>query len=195
MLAGRGATIAYFGAGTGTSPLPITLAHLNRSVDVNDPAAYTGGVWTSTTFTGPLDPYFPNPGSFASNLYLSSFSPVDTAHNGATTRLFDNAMALGYPSNFWVMNPLLNTVEVGTNSTNHPMNHLVILQVRRRLAAGLAAQLSYTWQRNISGQFQDFHLPLLDLQSNGVPHAIQTLWTYDIPVGRGKKYGANMNSA
>jgi len=31
------------------------------------------------------------------------------------------------------------------------------------------------------------------LRSTGIPHAIQTLWTYDVPVGRGKKYGANMN--
>ena len=27
-----------------------------------------------------------------------------------------------------------------------------------------------------------------------MPHAIQSLWTFDIPVGRGKKYGANMNA-
>jgi hypothetical protein len=27
-----------------------------------------------------------------------------------------------------------------------------------------------------------------------VPHAIQALWSYDIPVGRGKRYGANMNA-
>ena len=81
-----------------------------------------------------------------------------------------------------------------TNSANHPMNHLVTLQVRRRLAAGLAAQLSYTWQKNITGNRLDFHLPLLYLESNGVPHAIQALWSYDIPVGRGKRYGANMNA-
>jgi hypothetical protein len=54
--------------------------------------------------------------------------------------------------------------------------------------------LSYTWQRNISGTLLDFHLPRLYLETNGVPHAIQALWSYDIPVGRGKKYGANMNS-
>jgi hypothetical protein len=40
----------------------------------------------------------------------------------------------------------------------------------------------------------DFHQPLLYLESNGVPHAIQALWSYDIPVGRGKRYGANMNA-
>src|SRR5262249_55676344 len=57
-----------------------------------------------------------------------------------------------------------------------------------------AAQVSYTWQRNVSGSRLDFHQPLLYLESNGVPHAIQALWSYDIPVGRGKRYGANMNA-
>jgi hypothetical protein len=61
----------------------------------------------------------------------------------------------------------------------------VILQVRRRLAAGLAAQVGYTWQRNVTGNRLDFHLPLLYLETNGVPHAIQTLWSYDIPFGAG----------
>jgi hypothetical protein len=99
-----------------------------------------------------------------------------------------------YPSNFWQMNPQLNGVNVETNSANQPLNHLVTLQLRRRLAAGLQAQVSYTWQRNITGNRLDFHLPLLYLQANTVPHAIQTIWSYDIPVGRGKKYGANMNA-
>jgi hypothetical protein len=54
--------------------------------------------------------------------------------------------------------------------------------------------VSYTWQKNVTGNRFDFHLPLMYLESNGVPHAIQALWSYDIPVGRGKKYGANMNA-
>jgi hypothetical protein len=93
-----------------------------------------------------------------------------------------------------VLNPQLSGVNVYTNSANRPYNHLVILQMRRRLAAGLAAQVSYTWQRNMNGARLDYHLPLLYLESNGVPHAIQALWSYDIPVGRGKRYGANMNA-
>jgi hypothetical protein len=70
----------------------------------------------------------------------------------------------------------------------------VTLQLRRRLSEGLAAQVSYTWQRNISGSRLDYHEPLLYLDQTSVPHAIQALWSYDIPVGRGKKYGANMNA-
>ena len=51
MNAGRGATFAYFGAGTGTSPLPIYLANFNgKSASVaGDPAQYTGANWTNST--------------------------------------------------------------------------------------------------------------------------------------------------
>ena len=36
----RAGSFAYFGAGTGTSPLPIYLAYLNGSRDAGNPAAY-----------------------------------------------------------------------------------------------------------------------------------------------------------
>jgi hypothetical protein len=193
--AGRGPSFAYMGAGTGTVPLPILLAHLDASKDVNNAGAYQGAIWSSASLTPLLDQYFPSPTSFASSLYNTSFNTSVLAPGlGLNGRLFLNAMAAGYPANFWQLNPQLSGVDVVTNSANRPVNHLVILQVRRRLAAGLAAQLSYTWQKNISGNRLDFHQPLLYLESSGVPHAIQALWSYDVPVGRGKRYGSNMNA-
>src|SRR6185295_9372521 len=195
---GIGGTFAYTGI-PGTSPLPITLAHLNGRTDASNATpsigssvgAYQGSLWTNTTFVGALDPFAAAPRTFAANLYLSSFSGVSA---GLSQRLFNNAQAVGYPANFWVLNPLLADVEIETNSTNRPRNHFVILQLRRRLAEGLAAQVSYTWARSFSGTLADFHLDRFYLRSTGIPHAIQSVWTYDIPVGRGKKYGANMNA-
>jgi hypothetical protein len=110
---------------------------------------------------------------------------------------------LGYPRNFWVANPDVSNLNVGMNSDNQPLNHQVILQVRRRLSAGLAVQAGYTWSRYFSGlqgissnvrNFGDLHTSRINLRSTGVPHAIQTLWTYDIPFGRGKRWGANTNA-
>ena len=54
-------SFAYRGPGTGTSPLPIFLAHFNGSRDVNSTAAYSGGNWTSTTFQQFLAARNPNP--------------------------------------------------------------------------------------------------------------------------------------
>jgi hypothetical protein len=60
--------------------------------------------------------------------------------------------------------------------------------------AGLAAQASYTWSRSFSGSLQDYHLDRFYLRNTGIPHAIQGLFSYDMPFGRGKRYGANMNA-
>ena len=175
----------------GTSPLPITFAHFNGAQgSPTNPASYIGALWTNATFTGALDPYFPDP------YRLRRQSRGSDQHGGAVGpqhQALRKRRRRRYPTNYWNMNSQLSGVNVVTNSANRPQNHFVILQVRRRLAAGLAAQLSYTWQKNVSGTRLDFHLPLLYLEGNSVPHALQTLWTYDIPVGRGKQDGANMN--
>jgi hypothetical protein len=92
-----------------------------------------------------------------------------------------------------VLQPQLNAIEVQQNSTNKPYNHFVIMQLRRRLAQGLTVQGSYTWSRNLTGSLQDFHLARFPLRSTGVPHNFQIVYAYDIPVGRGKQFGANMN--
>ena len=42
----RAGSFAYFGAGTGTSPLPIYLAYLNGSTDAGNPAAYANAATT-----------------------------------------------------------------------------------------------------------------------------------------------------
>jgi hypothetical protein len=196
VLAGIGPSFAYRGPGTGTSPLPTVLAHLNGRTDFNNAGAYVGVLWTSSSFTGNLDPFDPNPHGFARTLYVGNTSTanIGTHGSGLSTRLFNNAMAVGYPQNHWVLNPLVSNVDVTTNSANKDRNNQVILQLRRRLAQGLAAQVGYTYSRNYEEDLLDFHLPRLNLRDTGVPHAIQTLWTYDIPVGRGKRFGANMNA-
>ncbi|MCV4607756.1 hypothetical protein OFB74_33150, partial [Escherichia coli] len=54
--AGRGASFAYFGPGTGTSPLPIMLAYFNTpaNYDPNNPARYTAANFTNSTLVAAL---------------------------------------------------------------------------------------------------------------------------------------------
>ena len=75
------------------------------------------------------------------------------------------------------------------------------------VSAGLAVNVSYTWQRQYQiltsananggalgpGSNFEIHQPEFNLQAQGVPHAFKMLWTYDIPYGRGKRYGANID--
>jgi len=40
---------------------------------------------------------------------------------------------------------------------------------------------------------QDFHFDRMDLRVGNVPHALKVLWLYDLPFGRGKHFGTDMN--
>jgi hypothetical protein len=83
-----------------------------------------------------------------------------------------------------------------TNSRAVRNNHFWIVELRRRLSGGLAVQGSYTYARSWNESQQDFHFSpsAFNLRQTGVPHAFRALWTYDLPVGRGKRFGANMNA-
>src|SRR6185436_5167863 len=103
--AGRGATFAYFGDGTGTSPLPIFLSSFTGlpASQAGNAANYTvaafanAAQFTNNTWVGSMDVAGPNPFFIASALYTG---------NSGTWK--NNGLAAGLPSNFFVMNPLVN---------------------------------------------------------------------------------------
>ena len=80
----RAGSFAYFGTGTGTSPLPIYLAYINRSRDSGNAGAYSGTTWTNTALTQDLVRTNPQPDNSAADL------------DGDATRR-GNAIAAGYP--------------------------------------------------------------------------------------------------
>lgn len=47
----RAGSFAYFGPGSGTSPLPTYLAYVNARRDATNAGAYTGSTWTNTSLT------------------------------------------------------------------------------------------------------------------------------------------------
>ena len=214
VLAGRASDGFRYTGIPGTNPLPTMLAHFSglSSANANNPCAYIantatcplggnglGGAnasqFTASANVGTLDPYFPAPLTLAG-----------TMNTGSSGTYFTSAKGLGYPVNFWQMNPLGNAASVMRNFGGGT-NHNIIGEVRRRLSAGLAVNLSYTWQRQYQmltsanagstalgpGSNFEIHQREFNLQAQGVPHAFKMLWTYDIPYGRGKRFGANIN--
>jgi hypothetical protein len=188
--AGRGATFAFMGQGTGTSPLPIYLAHFSGRVDAGNPAAYTSTNFTNSSFVNDLNPFSPDPYGAAGNFSGNTFRPNMAAAN---------ALGGGFPDTFWVLNTLVDSAIVQRNRDRNSENHAFILNMRRRLARGLTVQGSYEYKRNYRYTIlnNDFHNDLFKIRDSAdndyIPHAIKLLWVYQVPVGRGKRFGANWN--
>ena len=179
--AGRGNTFRYFGADSGTSPLPTYLAYfsgINPSL-AGDSSRYTSANFSNTTFVGHLGIYNPDPVDAANDL-----------HADATLRA--NGITAGLPPNHFVMNPSVNNANI-LRAAGGSRYHSLQLEYRRRLSRGLLINASYTFARRISSSLETIHEPRFFVEDDGVPHALRLNWTYDMPFGRGKRYGTDMN--
>jgi len=181
--AGRGGSFAYFGPGTGTSPLPIYFAHFTGqpTSQAGNAALYPANRFTDSGFVDDLDAYFPDPYGAASSL-----------RSGNSGLYRTNAAAAGLPDNFFVMNPLVDDAVV-TRNLGGSNYHSIQVDLRRRFSKGLQVQGSYTWARQSGLSNEDLHLSLFNRRTANVPHALKMLWVYEIPVGRGKRFGTDMN--
>ncbi len=191
--AGRGNTFAYTGV-AGTSPLPIYLAYFTGRRDAGNAGAYTGNLWSSTNFTGPLA--VNNPIVFSeSNTRNGPASSNSGAGLFGTPERRANALAAGLPANFFVANPgLLGGANVRRNVG---FSHYDALQVelRRRFANGLQAQASFSLGQTWTSNFYSVRTPLLESIDTGsegsVPWALKADWVYELPFGRGRRWGSN----
>jgi hypothetical protein len=186
--AGRGTTFAYFGPGTGTSPLPIYLAHFRGTGDPNNPANYTSSNFRNSTFYNPLATHNPNP--FAAG----------AASNNVNTGLFGNATfianmrAAGLPANFWVANPDVLNANIRSNGERTYYNSLQ-LELRRRLHQGLQFNTSYVLGKGMISNRFGFRKPIVMGRDTGSPgditHNFKANVVYDLPFGRGRRFASN----
>jgi hypothetical protein len=192
--AGRGNSFAYFGPNTGTNPLPIFLAHFNAQTAANagNQALYSGGNWTNATFLGWLAAQNPNPFGFLS---LNANNAATSLIGSPTFR--GSSITAGLPLNFWVANPaLLGGANVRTNGEHQKYNSLQ-MELRKRLSSGLQFQGSYVFGHGYITEFFSFRKPLEFRRDTGTPgditHQIKTNLVYDLPFGRGRRFGGNAN--
>lgn len=177
----RVGSFAYFGANTGTNPLPITLGHLNGRTDATNPAAYTGGTatWTSTGIAGNLTPHGASPTGMAGQLV-------------STLARRNFGIAAGYPANMFLTNPYLNTVTVWDSGAFSDY-HALQIEVRRRLSKGLSASGSYQYAIERGSAFDGFSNGRTMVNGAAVRHAIKGQWDWTLPVGRGQRFGSDMH--
>ncbi|HET7695271.1 MAG TPA: carboxypeptidase regulatory-like domain-containing protein [Vicinamibacterales bacterium] len=174
----RVGSFAYFGPGTGTSPLPVYLAYLNGSRDFGNPSAYSGTNWTNTTFAGRMAAV-PNP-----------VASAETDLDGNATRRA-NAIAAGIPANYFVPNPDVDDVDV-TDSGAFSDYHAFQFELRRRLSKGLSANVNYQYAIERGSAFDGFSFGREMADQGNVRHAIKTQWDWTVPVGRGQRFGNNL---
>jgi hypothetical protein len=177
--AGNGNTFAFTGA-PGTSPLPIHQAYLSgrSGADVTNPARYTSSSYRNTAFLARFSVFEPNVTGAASAL--------------DTTAMRANALAAGLAPNFFVMNPSASSAQVVADRGGTSYDSLQV-ELRRRLSRGLLVTGNYTYAVRHSLTNPSLRLDRVEVNSTGVPHEFKANFTWEVPVGRGRRFGTDMN--
>jgi hypothetical protein len=195
--AGRGTTFAFFGPGTGTSPLPIMVSYLQAGNPNPNLAASYGALFSNQTFIPLLSPANPNVQGFASVL----------ANNAG---LRTNGLNAGRPANFFHNCPTTLGFCFQFDNTEKSWFDAGVIEVRRRMANGLRFQASYQYGKSFTNAYASANTTFFGLgagdQSNAanntlrnrsldksfsqidLRHAFKFDATWDIPVGRGRKF-------
>jgi hypothetical protein len=186
--AGRGSTFRYFGEGTGTAPLPIFLAYFSGlpASQAGDASRYTSALFTSTTFVNPMARFNPQPFTAATAL------DADLARR-------NNAINAGLAKNFLVVNPdLLGGAEVTSNGGGTKY-HSLQLEYRKRLSHNFQFFTNYAFGHSLLQNFFSHRRPWEYGQDTGgeggVTHAYKATWVYDLPFGRGQRWGGDVGGA
>ena len=172
---------AYTGA-PGTSPLPIHLAYLSGRSDAGNTAAYTSTNFTNQAFVNRFSALRPDVSGAA--------AAIDTANNRAL------ALTAGMPRNLFIMNPMVSGTFVVADENWTKYNSLQ-MELRRRLSQGLLVTANYTYGiKKVSNQ-PTLAYPRIEVdfsEDRNSPHAFKMNWDYEIPVGRGRRFGGSMNA-
>ena len=188
--AGRGNNFRYYGAGTGTSPLPIYLAFFSGipASRAGDASLYSSSNFASSNYYNHLALLNPNP-------YTAAGTGTTGLMGNATLRT--NAAAAGLPRNFFLANPdMLGGANLTGNGGYTDYDGLTA-EIRRRMAKGLQFAASYTYGISYDSSRFSFRRERIPLRQTGnlggVQHAFKTNWVYELPFGRGRRFLSDAN--
>ena len=170
---GRGATFAYFGPGTGTSPLPTFLGYLTGQAAsaAADPARYTGVDWRNLTLIRRLALQNPDPYGIAADLHLDGVRRA-------------NALTAGLPQNYFMLNP-----DVGSalmyDSNGATWHDAIQVEVARRLSRGLQFNANYQYTWAMASHFLSQRFGYVNDPIPAVRHSIKAQGFWTAPWGIG----------
>jgi carboxypeptidase family protein len=206
--AGCQINFAYFGPGTGTVPLPISLAYFSglgpntAGGDPNNFNNYSSSNFRNSTFTTPLNPLNPNVLNFAGTNGLNSTSFENRRTPlGQTCYGVANCTGLGlFPYNQFLVNPGKRGGAFVVDNLGQTWYDAVTVEFRRRMSQGLLVQGSYTFGKALSNMFSsdsgvnDQPLTLRNLwlkkgvTNFDIRHGIKANFIYELPFGKGKQF-------
>jgi len=186
-------SFAYFGPGSGTSPLPTIFGYLQgvgaNSGTFNNPLNYASTLWKSSTFTTLLNPALPNALSFGSTLA------------GNPALFAANAQAAGIAANFFNVNPTIGTNgSFIVDNSGRSYYDAMVIELRRRLAHGFLFQGSYTFSKSLTNMFGSSavgNVNYISLHNRGgdrvvspfdINHALKANFIYEFPLGKGQRF-------
>ncbi|QYO65450.1 TonB-dependent receptor [Leptolyngbya sp. 7M] len=198
-------TFGFFGPGTSTSPLPIILAYFNN---YGNPTAYQAAINNPAQYLSATN--FGNAALVAllsvNNPNVLGFVGSASFENNATRRA--NAIANGLPANFFRVNPTVPAGAFQLSDDARTWYDSGTIEYRRRLSDGVRIQSSYVWSKAQSNAFassgtQQSNYSLRpqgiinakNVQVFDVRHVFIFDATWDLPFGRGQRFGRNMNRA
>jgi hypothetical protein len=111
----------------------------------------------------------------------------------------NNAIQAGVPANYFIANPENNGGAIVVSNLNKTRYNALQVELRRRYAQGLQFQMSYAYGHEYDTVFTSFHRPLYWERPSGntgdIPHAFKANVVYDLPFGRGRRFGGSVNGA
>src|SRR5262249_24102854 len=141
-----------FTGAPGTAPLPTFLGYFQglSKGSAGDPANYSGGNWTNSTFVNLLAAQNPNPFGFLST------SSTSTTRFITTPGFRTNGLAAGIPANWFMVNPDLTGGAGVQGNRNSTYFNGFQAELRRRLSKGLQFQASYAFGQGYTNTFLGF---------------------------------------
>src|SRR5215217_8515776 len=201
--AGKGANFRFDPTVPGTVPLPIIVSYLAGNVNPNAAASYNGANFANTTLVNLLSVANPNIIGFGTT--------AGFAGQLANTAAFrTNGAAAGRPVNFFHNCPTTLGFCFQFDNTEKSWFDAGVIEVRRRMSAGLRFQASYQYGKSFTNAYASANTTFFGLgagdQSNAannalrnrgldksfsqidLRHAFKFDATYDLPFGHGRKF-------
>lgn len=211
--AGRGLNFRYFGPGSGTSPLPISLGYFQGptitiagstvAIDPTNPAHYSNGNFASATFFNTMNPLDPRPITFGSLLGGTAF---ESRRTPAGQPCFGIAGCVGtgqFPLNHFFVNPTKRGDPFVVDNSGKSWYNALQIEFRRRMARGLLLQANYSFGKSLSNTYASssavFDQPNTlrdpDIKKGLTPfditQAVKFNFIWELPIGRGQSFLGN----